>query len=318
MTPNNSRLGPPNNATFDPDVRGSVTYSHNPSEPIPVPQSKTSNVTNPACEDIDNSLLKPHPSSFFQPHHPSLEQPSLSLILNYSFPIVNGAEVHTLVNDRIYNVSDTAYPTLYAIQENAAWTPPAPEQRNLMIIPDAYRGKTVRIVIQSSGGHGSHPFHMHGHGFQVVASGAGPFDNTALALANAVDLRSVVARDTVTVPSQGWVVTQYVFLQYRTILRWVLTLWSFLDRITADNPGVWALHCHVGKLLNSPFVLSYPLPFFTATNPFTDFAFIHGMKHAPFDQSYSVPSHLFFRSRLHDISALPLPAYSVLRLDDCG
>ena len=242
-----------------------MTYSRNPSEPIPIPQSETWNVTNPGCEDIDHSLLKPHPLSFLQPHPPSLEQPSLSLILNFSFPLVDGFVVHTVVNDRIYNVNDTAYPTLYAIQENATWIPPPPEQRNLMVIPDGYRGKTVRIVLQSSGGHGVHPFHMHGHGFQVVASASGLFDDAALALANSVDLRRVVVRDTVTVPSQGWVVIQYAFSQCRAISDACLRVGPFLDRFTADNPGVWALHCHVGKLLKSLLDLNYPLPIVTAT-----------------------------------------------------
>jgi len=262
-SPNNSRLGPPNNATFDPDVRGVLTYGPNLGEP-PVPRSKTSNVTNPACEDIGHSLLKPHPSTSLQPHPPSLEQPSLSLILNYSFPIVEGFVVHTLVNDRVYKVNDTAHPTLYAIQENATWTPPASEQRNLMVIPDGYRGKTVRIVLQSSGGHGVHPFHMHGHGFLVVASAAGPFDDAALKLANSVDLRQVVSRDTVTVPSQGWVVIQYVLPQHRPVCN-ACSCVGLFNRFTADNPGVWALHCHVGKLLKSLFDLGYPLPIFTAT-----------------------------------------------------
>lgn len=208
--PNNSRPGPPNNATFDPDVRGVLTYNHDPSTPIPVPQSKTWNVTNPACEDIDHSLLKPHPSTFLLPHPPSLKQPSLSLFLNYSFPIVEGADVYTLVNGQVYHVNDTAYPTLYAIKENPTWTPPAPEQRNLMVIPDGYRNETVRIVLQSEIGHGGHPFHMHGHGFQVVASGLGLFNETSLRLTNSVDLRGAVVRDTVTVPGMGWIAVQYV------------------------------------------------------------------------------------------------------------
>ena len=169
------------------------------------------NVTNPTCEDINYSLLKPNPLSFLQPGALSLEEPSLSLFLNYTFPDIDDPKVHTLVNGGIYTVNDTAYPTLYSIQEDATWIPPASEERNLMVIPDEYRGKTVRIVLQSSNGPGSHPFHMHGHGFQVVATGVGSFDDEALAYANSVDLREVVVRDTVTVPSNGWVVIQCVF-----------------------------------------------------------------------------------------------------------
>ena len=265
-TPSNSRLGPPSNSSYDPDVRGVLTYDHDPSEPIPVPQSETWNVTNPTCHDIDYSLLKPHPSTFLQPHPPSLEQPSLSMFLNYTFPFFSGPDVHTLVNGQIYQVNDTAYPTLYSIQEDPTWTPPAPEQRNFMVIPDAYRNKTVRIVLQSMGGPGSHPFHMHGHGFQVVASGVGSFDDAAVTLVNSVDLRSVVSRDTIIVPGLGWVAIQYVFSAVPYNMQQMLICRSLFGRLTADNPGVWALHCHVGELSKSLPALSHPpVTPFTAT-----------------------------------------------------
>lgn len=89
------------------------------------------------------------------------------------------------------------------------WIPP-PLERNLMVIPDEYRDKAVRIMLQSSNNLGTHPFHMHGHGFQVVATGAGPFSDAALAHANSADLRKVVVRNTVTIPANGRVVLQYV------------------------------------------------------------------------------------------------------------
>lgn len=175
----------------------------------------------------------------------------MTLFLNVTFPVVEGPDLFTLVNSQIYHVNDTAYPTLYSVQKNASWTPPASEQRNLMIIPDEYRGESVRIVLQTNGSEGRHPFHMHGHGFQVVGTGVGFFDDAGLAQVNSVDLRDVVVRDTVIVPGDGWRVIQYVFplipVQYAEYAH-ILVL---LPRVTADNPGVWALHCHVGELFNS-------------------------------------------------------------------
>ena len=209
-TSNDSRLGPLNNPNLDPDVRGVLTYNYNTSKTIPTPQSKAWNVTNPTCDDISNSLLKPNPLSA-QSDAPSLEKPSLSFFLNYTFPEIDGPMAHTLVNGQLYHVDDAAYPTLYAVNENATWVPPTSEQRNLMVFPDEYRGKAVRIILQSVNGRGSHPFHMHGHGFRVVASGVGSFDDAALTHANSVDLHEVVVRDTVTVPDRGWVVIQWVF-----------------------------------------------------------------------------------------------------------
>jgi hypothetical protein len=205
--PNNCQLGPSDDSGFDPDVRGVLTYSHNPSNTIPTPKSTSWNVTNPTCEGVSSSLLKPNPLSI-RSDAPSLQEPSLSFFLNFTFPDIEGFDVRTLVNGQLYHVNDTAYPTLYAVQENVTWVPPASEQRNLLIIPDEYRGKTVRIILQGSTSRGAHPFHMHGHGFLVVASGVGPFDDAALAYANSVDLYEVVVRDTVIVPDGGWVVIQ--------------------------------------------------------------------------------------------------------------
>ena len=216
---NNSRLGPPNDSTFDPDVRGVVTYNHTPNTTIPTPQSASWNVTNPGCEDLDYSLLKPLPSSL---DSLSLTQPSLTIFLNVTFPVIDGPEVHTLVNSQIYHVNDTAYPTLYAFQENATWTPPASEQRNLLMIPDEYRGEAVRIILQTNGSEGTHPFHIHGHGFQVVATGTGVFDDAALAQVNSVDLNGAVVRDTIIVPGDGWRAVQYVFPQIPCNMRHIL------------------------------------------------------------------------------------------------
>jgi FtsP/CotA-like multicopper oxidase with cupredoxin domain len=74
-----------------------------------------------------------------------------------------------------------------------------------MVIPDEFRGKAVQIVLQSLNAPGAHPFHIHGHGFQVVASSVGPFDEKAQAYANSIDLHGVIVRDTVVVPQHGWV-----------------------------------------------------------------------------------------------------------------
>lgn len=150
----------------------------------------------------------------------------MSLFLNVTFPVIDGPEIHTLVNNQIYQVNDTAYPTLYAFQENPTWTPPPEEQRNLMIIPDQYRGKVVRFILQTHGSEATHPFHMHGHGFQVVTSGVGLFDEAGSIQANSVDLRNVVVRDTIVVPGDGWVVLQYVFPPMPYNARRLLTLVS--------------------------------------------------------------------------------------------
>ncbi|XVE59171.1 hypothetical protein DITRI_Ditri05aG0024200 [Diplodiscus trichospermus] len=82
---------------------------------------------------------------------------------------------------------------------------------------------TVELVMQDTGilGAESHPLHLHGFNFFVVGQGFGNFDpNKDPAKFNLVD---PVERNTVGVPSGGWVAI----------------------RFRADNPGVWFMHCHL-------------------------------------------------------------------------
>jgi FtsP/CotA-like multicopper oxidase with cupredoxin domain len=65
----------------------------------------------------------------------------------------------------------------------------------------------------------SHPWHLHGQNFQVVGWGNGNFG----ASKTKWKLNNPMRRDTITVPGNGHVVL----------------------RIRADNPGIWALHCHI-------------------------------------------------------------------------
>ncbi|KAI9740140.1 MAG: hypothetical protein M1818_004891 [Claussenomyces sp. TS43310] len=64
----------------------------------------------------------------------------------------------------------------------------------------------------------SHPMHMHGHNFFVVAEGNGRWDGQTI-----VKPQNPQRRDTQMLRRAGYVV---------------------LDLI-ADNPGVWAFHCHI-------------------------------------------------------------------------
>ncbi|KAF8039879.1 hypothetical protein BT93_B2176 [Corymbia citriodora subsp. variegata] len=82
---------------------------------------------------------------------------------------------------------------------------------------------SVELVMQDTSilGVESHPLHLHGFNFFVVGQGFGNFDpNKDPAKFNLVD---PVERNTVGVPSGGWVAIRFL----------------------ADNPGVWFMHCHL-------------------------------------------------------------------------
>ncbi|KAI1459319.1 putative multicopper oxidase [Annulohypoxylon moriforme] len=88
--------------------------------------------------------------------------------------------------------------------------------QQVLHIPDSKQG--AQIVINSKDAM-EHPWHLHGHTFQVVGWGPGLFGSGTTTW----NLDNPMRRDTVTVPPSNHVVI----------------------RFATDNPGVWALHCHV-------------------------------------------------------------------------
>nr|QCZ35191.1 laccase 24 [Salvia miltiorrhiza] len=85
----------------------------------------------------------------------------------------------------------------------------------------------IEVVFQGTNQVGGldHPMHLHGFSFFVVGWGFGNFDPNKDPLSyNLVDPQK---RNTVIVPRNGWTAI----------------------RFTADNPGVWFLHCHFERHL---------------------------------------------------------------------
>ncbi|KAM0547826.1 hypothetical protein ACHAPJ_010172 [Fusarium lateritium] len=93
-------------------------------------------------------------------------------------------------------------------------------------------GKPTRVdIIINNLDDGAHPFHIHGHYFYVLSSykeegrgGWGSYNPySGRDPPNGLDLGVPVRKDTVSVPRRGHVVLA----------------------LLADNPGIWALHCHM-------------------------------------------------------------------------
>ncbi|KAF2684805.1 multicopper oxidase [Lentithecium fluviatile CBS 122367] len=79
-------------------------------------------------------------------------------------------------------------------------------------------GQIVQIVLNNLDD-GGHPFHLHGHNFQVVSrSSVQPWDGQTAQFP-----KIPVRRDTVKVPASG----------------------SIVIRFKADNPGIYLFHCHI-------------------------------------------------------------------------
>ncbi|KAL2336638.1 hypothetical protein Fmac_011084 [Flemingia macrophylla] len=153
----------------------------------------------------------------------------------------NGTMFSASVNNVSYTQPTTALLQAHFLgQSNGVYTPDFPTKP---LVPFNYTGTppnntmvsngtkvvvlpfntSVELVMQDTSilGAESHPLHLHGFNFFVVGQGFGNFNpNKDPANFNLVD---PVERNTVGVPSGGWVAIRFL----------------------ADNPGVWFMHCHL-------------------------------------------------------------------------
>ncbi|RSL82757.1 hypothetical protein CEP51_004946 [Fusarium floridanum] len=65
----------------------------------------------------------------------------------------------------------------------------------------------------------SHPIHLHGYDFQILAQGTGPYGPNVT-----LNTKNPPRRDTALLPASGHLVLAFL----------------------TDNPGVWLMHCHIG------------------------------------------------------------------------
>ncbi|RDX63793.1 Laccase-17 [Mucuna pruriens] len=141
----------------------------------------------------------------------SFIQPTTALLQSHFFGQSNG----------VYSPN---FPVSPLIPFNYTGTPPNNTMvRNgtkVVVLPF---NTSVELVLQDTSilGAESHPLHLHGFNFFVVAQGFGNFDSSNDPVKfNLVD---PIERNTVGVPSGGWVAIRFL----------------------ADNPGVWFMHCHL-------------------------------------------------------------------------
>ncbi|KAL0558685.1 hypothetical protein IC582_003265 [Cucumis melo] len=127
------------------------------------------------------------------------------------------------INDTFdQNPPPETYPENYDIHK-------PPPNGNTITGNGVYRfqlGEIVDVVLQNANTlndkHSEiHPWHLHGHDFWVLGYGEGKF--SAAVDETKLNLKDPPLRNTVVIFPFGW-----------TVLRFV-----------ADNPGVWAFHCHI-------------------------------------------------------------------------
>uniref|UniRef100_A0A6N2L1G0 Laccase n=1 Tax=Salix viminalis TaxID=40686 RepID=A0A6N2L1G0_SALVM len=140
----------------------------------------------------------------------SMALPSSALLQSYFFKKSNGVYTSDFPSFPLHPFNYTGTPPNNTLVVNGT---------KLVVLPF---NASVEVVMQGTSilGAESHPLHIHGFNFYVVGEGFGNFDpNNDPKKFNLVD---PVERNTVGVPSGGWVAIRFY----------------------ADNPGVWFMHCH--------------------------------------------------------------------------
>ncbi|RFU27546.1 hypothetical protein B7463_g8797, partial [Scytalidium lignicola] len=89
--------------------------------------------------------------------------------------------------------------------------------------------KWAYVVITTEIG-ASHPIHLHGHDYFILAQGTGTYSSDVT-----LNLDNPPRRDTAMLPGQG-----YLVLAFQT-----------------DNPGAWLMHCHIGWHADSGFAIQF-------------------------------------------------------------
>ncbi|KAG0002957.1 hypothetical protein BGZ65_002166 [Modicella reniformis] len=216
---------------LDPVILGEIRYqgagaatptSQGRFVPTPVEKGQPA-LVNPAfeaaCEDLDLYSL-----------HPLKPQPILEPITN-SFLVriqFKKGPVDDIVRGYMNDITFS----------NDAWNPTIVQNMNTSavyginqhVMKIERRDAIVQIILDNSLG-GEHPFHLHGHTFQVIAQGKGIYEEGKTPINTINPLR----RDTATVPNRGFTVI----------------------RFKADNPGVWALHCHIEWHVTTGLVMQF-------------------------------------------------------------
>ena len=229
------------------EVRGVLSYSSlsdhgdNDKTKESAPDSKDwPEIIDVECRDLNTSLLEP----VVVAAAPEID-PQHSLYLRSSFQIRDWRLSRGYLNESSFRVNGTA-PLLNTFlsedrnskaldarsnddgREDGILTTPliSPETQ---LTYQTTKPQTITLLIHNFDD-GNHPFHLHGYKFFVLAQGHGyPPDSLLQPSSSAVSNSQInrtnpLRRDTASIEAYGWLLISFV----------------------ADNPGVWAFHCHIG------------------------------------------------------------------------
>lgn len=181
----------------------------------------------------DSSDLMPYDDATLVPHDrtPLLEDPDIVIEITAIMDNLADGAGYSFFNNISY--TRPKVPTLYSVLSSGELAT-NPTVYGEYTHPTVLGHNQVVEIVLNNGDTGAHPFHLHGHNFQVLTR----YPSYADGFFNYEDSDDPVAydpsnhsafpayparRDTLVVPPQGY----------------------FVVRFRADNPGIWLFHCHI-------------------------------------------------------------------------
>ncbi|KAF9963277.1 hypothetical protein BGZ65_004767, partial [Modicella reniformis] len=137
--------------------------------------------------------------------------PDQIFTLNAAFSVLNDYSNKATFNDITYVMPKV--PSLYTALTTG----------NLSSTAEVYGKYAHAMIIINNDDPGNHPFHLHGHVFQIVGRSEGKYNPASGPYPGYFNNANPSRRDTVLIPSE-----QNVAIRFH-----------------ANNPGVWLFHCHI-------------------------------------------------------------------------
>ena len=167
-------------------------------------------------------------SKIFPINMPTMADSTFVLYSTVSYLAINDNRPRGYINNTAWPLEQSnGLPLLATGLHRTGWP-----SNSKHFIPAVHNAEWIDVVLNNLDDKG-HPFHLHGNDFYVLAShtpsrvGAyelyNPFDKSKGPAGGPLNLRNPLVKDTVYVPSMGYVVI----------------------RFKGDNPGLWFFHCHI-------------------------------------------------------------------------
>ncbi|ODA81348.1 hypothetical protein RJ55_04313 [Drechmeria coniospora] len=223
--------------TLDRENMGLYNFALVPEQPFPLRWSRGRRSPEHGKQDAD---ALPHLSlgdlqgAPLDPSTARIDEPAERAVLYLAMQVRAASHNHPVgtVNHTSWLTTGPMEQPLLALDRDA-WAgaveqPTSVQKLKVPWFKESGEGRWIELVLNNFDDKG-HPFHMHGYDFYVVFTGQAikgynPFDAAAAeALAPTFNTANPLRKDTVYVPSMGYVVLRFAL----------------------DNDGLWLLHCHV-------------------------------------------------------------------------